>query len=151
MIRHAALAVCVCAAVLALPAVRRPAFASMPQAASPAAQSVWDGVYTLAQAKRGALKSGLCTSCHGDGFVGGTAPELAGEAFLARWEGRSVADLFDLIRLTMPDDDPGALPREQYADLIAYMLAVNKFPEGRTEIGTAIDPLKTIRILAAKP
>src|SRR5437763_9861202 len=61
------------------------------------ASSVWDGVYTLAQAKRGALKSGLCTSCHGDGFVGGSAPELAGEAFLARWEGRSVADLFDLI------------------------------------------------------
>jgi mono/diheme cytochrome c family protein len=120
-------------------------------ATTPAAQSVWDGVYTLAQAKRGALKSGLCTGCHGDGFVGGIGPELAGEAFLARWEGRSVADLFDLIRLTMPDDDPGALPREQYADLIAYILAVNKFPEGRVEIGTAIDPLKTIRILAAKP
>jgi mono/diheme cytochrome c family protein len=120
-------------------------------AATTTAQSVWDGVYTLAQAKRGALKSGLCTSCHGDGLIGGTSPELAGAAFLSRWEGRSVADLFDLIRLTMPDDDPGGLPREQYADLIAYILAVNKFPEGRTEIGTAIDPLKTIRILAAKP
>ena len=116
-----------------------------------AAQSVWDGVYTLSQAKRGALKSGLCTSCHGDSFIGGSAPELAGEAFLSRWEGRSVADLFDLIRLTMPDDDPGALPREQYADLIAYILAVNRFPEGRTEIGIAIDPLKSIRILATKP
>ena len=115
------------------------------------APSVWDGVYTLAQAKRGALKSGLCTSCHGDSFVGGSAPELAGEAFLSRWEGRSVADLFDLIRLTMPDDDPGALAREQYADLVAYILAVNKFPEGRREIGTAIDPLKAIRILATKP
>ena len=146
MIRHAALIACVSAAVLALPAAR-PTYAQ--QAAAP--QSVWDGVYTLAQAKRGALKSGLCTSCHGDGFVGGMAPELAGEPFLARWEGRSVADLFDLIRLTMPDDDPGALPREQYADLIAYILAVNKFPEGRTEIGIAIDPLKTIRILATKP
>ena len=42
-------------------------------------------------------------------------------------------------------------PLEQYADLIAYILAVNKFPEGRTEIGTAIDPLKTIRILATRP
>ena len=136
--------------VALLPALRAQAPPPAP-AATTAAPSVWDGVYTLAQAKRGALKSGLCTSCHGDGFVGGAAPELAGEAFLARWEGRSVADLFDLIRLTMPDDDPGALPREQYADLIAYMLAVNKFPEGRTEIGTAIDPLKTIRILATKP
>ena len=129
----------------------RQATAVQAQGTSPTPQSVWDGVYTLAQAKRGALKSGLCTSCHGDSFAGGSAPELAGEAFLSRWEGRTVADLFDLIRLTMPDDDPGALPREQYADLIAYILAVNKFPEGRTEIGTAIDPLKTIRILATKP
>ena len=114
-------------------------------------RSVWDGVYTLAQAKRGALKSGLCTSCHGDGFENGSAPPLVGPEFLARWEGRSVGDLFDLLRLTMPDDDPGSLPREQYADLIAYILAVNKFPTGTMEIGTAIEPLKSIRILAAKP
>jgi mono/diheme cytochrome c family protein len=114
-------------------------------------RSVWDGVYTLAQAKRGALKSGLCTSCHGDGFDGGGSPPLVGPAFLARWEGRTVGDLFDLIRLTMPDDDPGALAREEYADLIAYILAVNKFPTGDTEIGTSIEPLKQIQILASKP
>jgi len=125
-------------------------------AAQPAAQqaslrSVWDGVYTLSQAKRGALKSGLCVECHGDGFVGGPAPELAGPDFAANWEGRSVGDLFDLIRLTMPDNDPGALSREEYADLVAYILAVNKFPTGTTEIGTALAPLQQIRILASKP
>ena len=116
-----------------------------------AARSVWDGVYTLDQAKRGALKSGLCTSCHGDGFANGGAPELTGEDFLARWEGRTVGDLFDLIRLTMPDDEPGGLPREQYADLVAYILAVNKFPAGAAEIGTSAEPLKLIQILVAKP
>ena len=154
MKRRAALAAFLGAAVVAQLTVRLkadPTHANPGEQQPPAAQSVWDGVYTLAQAKRGALKSGLCTSCHGDSFLGGSAPELAGDAFLSRWEGRSVADLFDLIRLTMPDDDPGALAREQYADLIAYILAVNKFPEGRTEIGTAVDPLKTIRILATKP
>lgn len=113
--------------------------------------SVWDGVYTLSQAKRGALKSGLCTSCHGDGFENGGAPQLVGPDFLAKWEGRSVGDLFDLVRLTMPDDEPGGLPREQYADLIAYILAVNKFPTGDREIGTAIEPLRQIRIVATKP
>ena len=121
------------------------------RAQQPAAPSVWDGVYTLAQAKRGALKSGLCTECHGDGFENGPAPQLVGPEFLARWERRSVGDLLDLIRLTMPDNDPGALPREQYADLVAYILAVNKFPTGTTEVGTAIEPLKRIQILAAKP
>ena len=114
-------------------------------------KTVWDGVYTLDQAKRGALKSGLCTNCHGDGFEGGGAPELVGPAFMSRWQGKSVGDLFDLIRLTMPDDDPGALPREQYADLVAYILAVNKFPEGKVEIGTALEPLKSIQIVASKP
>ena len=114
-------------------------------------RSVWDGVYTLAQAKRGALKSGLCTSCHGDGFKDGGSPELVGPTFLEKWEGRSVGDLFDLIRLTMPDDDPGSLAREEYADLIAYILAVNKFPTGTTEIGISIEPLKQIQILASKP
>src|SRR4026209_2792396 len=114
-------------------------------------RSVWDGVYTLDQAKRGALKSGLCTSCHGDGLDGGGWPPLVGADFIAKWEGKSVGDLFDLIRLTMPDDDPGSLPREQYADLIAYILAVNKYPTGTTEIGTSIEPLRQIRILALKP
>jgi hypothetical protein len=115
------------------------------------ARSVWDGVYTLAQAKRGALKSGLCVTCHGDEFRGDPAPDLAGPDFLIRWDGRTLGDLFDLIRLTMPDDDPGALPREQYADLVAYILAVNKLPIGSTEIGIDPAPLKQIRILATKP
>ena len=103
------------------------------------------------QAKRGALKSGLCIECHGDGFIGGPAPELAGAAFAASWNGRTVGDLFDLIRLTMPDNEPGSLSREVYVDLVAYILAVNKFPAGQTEISTEIEALKLIRIDASKP
>ena len=123
----------------------------LPPAASASSRTVWDGVYTLNQAKRGALKSGLCTHCHGDNFEGGPAPQLGGEDFMSRWSGRTVGDLFDVIRLTMPDDDPGSLPREQYADLVAYILAVNKLPTGTTEIGTQTEPLKLIRIDASKP
>ena len=78
-------------------------------------------------------------------------PSWRAPDFAAKWEGRSVGDLFDLIRLTMPDNDPGALSREEYADLVAYILAVNKFPTGTTEISTSLEPLKQIRILAAKP
>src|SRR4029077_14496761 len=95
----------------------------MAQQAAPSSpsRSVWDGVYTLAQAKRGALKSGLSTSCHGDSFEGLLGPELAGPAFTEKWQGRSGGDLFDLMRLTMPDDAPGSLAREEYADLLAYI------------------------------
>jgi mono/diheme cytochrome c family protein len=115
------------------------------------ARSVWDGAYTLAQAKRGALKSGLCIHCHGDEFRGDPAPGLAGPDFLMRWDGRTVGDLFEVIRLTMPDDDPGAMAREEYADLVAYILALNKFPTGSIEIGIDAAPLKQIQILATKP
>jgi cbb3-type cytochrome c oxidase subunit III len=140
---------------IALAVVSGPIGTSGQQPAPPppaaAARSVWDGVYTSNQAARGALKSGLCTQCHGDNFAGGPAPQLAGEDFMARWSGRTVGDLFDIIRLTMPDDDPGSLPREQYADLVAYILAVNKLPTGNSEIGTDTGPLKLIRIDATKP
>jgi hypothetical protein len=121
-----------------------------PSSPSAASRSVWDGVYTLAQAKRGALKSGLCTSCHGDSFEGQQGPELAGKAFMEEWNGRTVGDLFDLMRLTMPDDAPGSLAREEYADLLAYILAANKYPSGNTEIGIDAGPLKLIRIEPAK-
>jgi hypothetical protein len=113
---------------------------------SSGSRSVWDGVYTLDQAKRGALKSGLCTSCHGDSFEGLLGPQLAGPAFTEKWDGRTVGDLFDLIRLTMPDDAPGSLARGEIADLVAYLLAVNKYPSGKTEIGIDAGPLKQIRI-----
>src|SRR5262245_50512525 len=137
--------------VLTAVGVALAAFCGLSIRAQQPPRSVWDGAYTLNQAKRGALKSGLCTGCHGEGFDGGSAPQLVGPDFLARWEGRTLADLFDLIRKTMPDDDPGALSPEEYADLVAYILAVNKFPTGATEVATTSEPLKQIQFLAAKP
>jgi hypothetical protein len=114
-------------------------------------RSVWDGVYTREQATRGALTSGLCTQCHGDSFQGDPAPPLTGADFLAKWDGRSVGDLFELIRQTMPDDDPGALTGQQYADLLAYIFSLNKFPAGTTELASSAEPLKQIRFTAEKP
>jgi mono/diheme cytochrome c family protein len=118
--------------------------------AAQTSRSVWDGVYTKEQATRGALTSGLCTQCHGDSFQGDPAPPLTGPDFLAKWDGSSVGDLFELIRQTMPDDDPGALTREQYADLLAYIFSLNKFPAGTIELATNAEPLKQIRFEATK-
>ena len=121
------------------------------QPAPPSSRSVWDGVYTAAQARSGALTSGLCTSCHGDSFEGDRGPALTGAEFVGRWDGRTVGDLFELIRLTMPDDDPGALTRQQYADLVAYILSTNKFPAGKAELGRDVAVLKEIRFEGNKP
>ena len=99
--------------------------------------SVWDGVYTDKQAKRGTpLYSQFCASCHGPDLTGGEmAPALAGADFSSNWNGLTLGDLFERMRTSMPQNDPGGLSRQQNADILAYMLSSNKFPAGTTELG----------------
>ena len=86
---------------------------------------MWDGVYTVEQARRGGeLAADRCVACHGDRLAGGeSAPPLAGDQFNATWEGVMLSDLFDRIRMTMPLENPGSLTRQQTADVLAYMLS----------------------------
>ena len=115
--------------------------------------SVWDGVYTLDQAKRGqASYNEQCATCHGDQLTGGeSAPALAGGEFLSNWNGLSVYELFDRIRKTMPENKPGRLSREMTADIVAYIFAVNQFPTRKAELPPSDEMLKTIRIDMSKP
>jgi mono/diheme cytochrome c family protein len=115
-------------------------------------RSVWDGVYTTDQAKRGQeLYAKQCASCHGDDLSGGeSAPPLTGVAFLANWTGLTVGDLFERTRVSMPQNDPGKLSRQQNADIVAYMLSMNRFPAGKAELEKDTDVLKQIRLDAEK-
>jgi cytochrome c len=116
-------------------------------------RSVWDGVYTEEQAKRGEeMYRKECASCHGDSLVGGGgAAPLAGGTFLSNWNGLTVGDLFDRIRKTMPQGSPGKLTKQQDADILAYLLSFNKFPAGKTELQKQVEFLKEIRFEATKP
>lgn len=116
-------------------------------------RSVWDGVYTKEQAKRGeATYAQECASCHGLALNGGEmAPPLTGGEFMSNWNGLTVGDLFDRIRTTMPADAPGKLNREKTADILAQILSVNQFPAGSTELPHESEVLKEIRIEASKP
>ena len=120
--------------------------------AQEAAHSVWDGVYTEEQAKRGqALYNQHCASCHADTLTGGEmAPPLAGGEFMSNWNGLSLGELFDRIRTTMPQNTPGKLSREVNADITAYMLQANKFPAGKKELARSSEFLKEIRIESEK-
>ena len=70
---------------------------------STAGKSVWQGVYTEEQATRGDTEhQNNCSSCHG-------TEKYSGDAFTKNWVGRTVFDLFDQIKTTMPDDNPGGL------------------------------------------
>jgi quinoprotein glucose dehydrogenase len=123
------------------------------QAPEEPARSVWDGVYTDQQAKRGEpVYQKECGACHGDALTGGeSAPPLSGGAFLANWNGLTLADLFDRIRKTMPQTTPGKLTRQQSADVLAFMLSVNKFPAGKTELYRQSEMLREIRFESSKP
>ena len=110
-------------------------------AAAQAPTTTWDGVYTVAQAKRGdALYRTHCASCHGEALGGAeAAPALVGDVFNAAWEGAPLADLLERARATMPQNKPGSLSRQQNADILAFMLQVGKFPAGTAELdGQAI-------------
>jgi cytochrome c len=98
--------------------------------------SVWQGVYTKAQAERGrANYLAACASCHGTQLQGDTdAPDLAGNAFLRRWTDRSVGVLFTFTESQMPVGRPRSLGAAGYADVIAHILAANRFPEGQQEL-----------------
>ncbi len=94
------------------------------------------GLYNLQQAKRGkVLYAETCIRCHTDNLKGADqVPPLVGETFLSHWQGRVVKDLFDRIRTTMPQDNPGSLSDQDYVDIISYLLEANDFPRGKDHL-----------------
>lgn len=115
--------------------------------------SVWSGVYTDDQAKRGeAISNKMCTSCHGPELSGGEAgPTLVGLEFLGNWNNLTVADLFDRVHDTMPADAPGSLTPQQVSDVASYVFKLNKFPAGKTELPNDVAALKGIKIEGTEP
>jgi S-disulfanyl-L-cysteine oxidoreductase SoxD len=97
-------------------------------------RTVWDGVYTEAQASRAVMAFGQsCAGCHALGAEG-RAP-LAGEAFWKSFAQKSVGDLLEFVSTYMPNGTPGSLSEATYNDIVALMLKSNGFPAGTTELG----------------
>jgi mono/diheme cytochrome c family protein len=117
-----------------------------------ASRSVWDGAYTEEQANRGASAYAKeCAGCHGTALTGGEeAPPLSGGGFVANWNGLTLGDLFERTRTTMPQNDPSRVSRQGHADILAYVLSVNKFPAGKAELEPKAELLRGIRFEAEK-
>lgn len=118
-----------------------PAPAPAPAAdATPAAMAsdaggltVWDGVYTTRQARRGRQSfAAQCGGCH-------EAREFAGRFSTA-------FDLFTT-RFIMPEPAPDSLSREEYADIIAYIYSEAGMPPGETDLPTDDEALKQVRVV----
>jgi mono/diheme cytochrome c family protein len=108
----------------------------VPGAAQAPSRSTWDGVYSAEQADRGAqLYMGACAQCHGPQMGGiDAAPALTGGRFASNWNGVTLGDMVDRIRVSMPQNDPGSMSRQQVADVLAYILEANGFPPGQKEL-----------------
>lgn len=127
--------------------------AALPAQQDAPTRTVWDGVYTAAQARRGEAQYGQdCSVCHGQ-LLGGVdaAPALAGGAFLAKWSGVTLADMVERIKVSMPLNEPGRLSRQQTADVLAYILSFNQFPAGEAELPRQAGVLRQVMFQAARP
>jgi cytochrome c len=125
---------------------------------------VADGVYTTEQAMRGRDQyKRRCVLCHlgnGEGHAAvpaiageslenegdAQAPAIAGEAFQKKWAGRTAWELFGMVSATMPPGGVRTMTPQNYADLVAFIFELNKFPAGATELTPARADLEGIAL-----
>jgi len=131
-------------------AARTPPRGLSPEGAPAAApRALRDGVYTVEQSRRGEeIYFTTCVRCHKAEMTGSQiVPPLVGEPFLDRWSRKTAGDLFEWVRTSMPPGDAATkLPRQEYADVLAYILSRNDFPAGHDELAADFGALQTIRI-----
>ena len=99
--------------------------------------SIWSGVFTAAQAKRGDdAYQASCSGCHGSNLhaTDAEAVDLTGPAFRAKWTGKTLEERFETIRDTMPAGNAHSLDDKTYMDILAFILQFNDFPPGNQEL-----------------
>jgi cytochrome c5 len=103
-------------------------------AQAPAGRTVWDGVYTDAQASRAEGTFGAsCARCHSLTPTEGRRP-LAGDTFWQRHSQKTVGELLAYVSANMPNGQGGSLSPSSYNDLMALILKSNGVPAGAAEL-----------------
>lgn len=102
--------------------------------AAPAEKTVWDGIYTAAQAERGRKAyTQYCINCH-KADLSGIEGAMKGEFFMERRREDNLETLFLDMKATMPRGNPGGLPDQTYTDIISFLLQNNEMPAGSSEL-----------------
>jgi len=97
-------------------------------------KTVWDGVYTAAQAERGgAAYAEKCSQCH-EADLSGYRGILKRDRFLEHWRETSLDNVFTTLSTTMPRDAPGTLSEALNLDILAFVLRADGFPAGGDEL-----------------
>jgi mono/diheme cytochrome c family protein len=111
--------------------------------------SVWDGVYTRAQAERGKATFDVsCSRCHNADLSGSErGPALTGEKFMSNWRDGSLDALFGFIRDQMPEGSANIVSDDDKINVVAYILQRNSLPPGATELTKDAASLERVQIL----
>jgi S-disulfanyl-L-cysteine oxidoreductase SoxD len=149
--------------MLRVPAAVFLAGAALLVAQTPEGRTVWDGIYTDAQARRGAsVYNSECSYCHKDDLTGGffdggagqatplAGPRAFGSSFGERWNDTTVGEMVATIASTMPQQKPASLTLQQYVDVVSYLLSKNGIPGGSSELSPDVEALGQIAIEARK-
>jgi len=89
-------------------------------------RTINDSVYTDDQAEAGEkLYAQHCLTCHDKKYF---------RPVLKAWEGQPLGLLYTVMSASMPESNPGALPRKDYVDILAYILSLNRYPAGESEL-----------------
>jgi mono/diheme cytochrome c family protein len=95
-------------------------------AAAAEPRTINDAVYTDDQAEAGEnLYAEHCLTCHDKKYF---------RPVLKAWEGQPLGLLYTVMSTSMPESNPGALPRKDYVDILAYILSQNRYPAGDAEL-----------------
>jgi mono/diheme cytochrome c family protein len=107
-------------------------------------RSIRDGVFSATQIERGRRWfRAVCMECHEmEEFTG------AG-AYLEEMDGKTLWEVFEYVWLEMPEDDPGSLAPERYADVLSYIFSVYGMPAGDADM--SIDQAALEQIVIKRP
>ena len=134
----------------ALPVALAAAFALPLWLVAPAdAAADGTGWFSSEQVSQGRWEySQKCSTCHGAQLQGAGAPALTGRQFDVQWSGKTLHDFYNYVHDRMPLGQGGALNSQEYADIVAYVLAQNGLPSGNEKL-TPSSPMDRVLTLTS--
>lgn len=121
-------------------AVCVPALVNAQEPPVPAPAPAPAALFSASQVERGEkVHNNVCSNCHATG-------EFVNPRFAEAWNERPVFELFEQLRTTMPQDNPGSLSRQDYIDVVGYLLKLLGSEIGQQELPPEDSILKAARI-----
>jgi mono/diheme cytochrome c family protein len=119
--------------------------AAAAQSTNSSTTTVWQGVYTEAQAARGRTEYAThCANCHRDD-LSGYNDILKGRRFMEKNRESTLHLFFEKTRTTMPRGAAGTLSDKVYVDIVSYVLKANEFPAGAEEL--RVEDLPKVQVI----